>query len=265
MPRDGPPQLSARLMLPILPQKPLPVQCRHTAASAQWSRREESPRLDLTPRERALERAMRKEARIRVPPSDHNPGVHNRMVVRDRPNEDPIPLKCTRGCCRKSSVSGPCTESYRPCRFCAQPVEGSPYFDTHEHQSAEILSMGDELSEYHDTLKMKLNTRFKSLGRAFRMIDQNKSNTCDVQELQQGLTRMFNLEHIPQVHMERMAELMDSSGDGVVRLDEFSRFFTDDHRPQSAVNVRRENALRKARRPASSPTRERSHAGSHAR
>lgn len=225
MPRDGPPQLSARLMLPSLPQKPLPVQCRHTAASAQWSRREESPRLDLTPRERALERAMRKEARIRVPPSDHNPGVHNRMV----------------------------------------PVEGSPYFDTHEHQSAEILSMGDELSEYHDTLKMKLNTRFKSLGRAFRMIDQNKSNTCDVQELQQGLTRMFNLEHIPQVHMERMAELMDSSGDGVVRLDEFSRFFTDDHRPQSAVNVRRENALRKARRPASSPTRERSHAGSHAR
>ena len=111
-----------------------------------------------------------------------------------------------------------------------------------------------QLAMHHEVLKEKLHTRFKSFRKAFRLMDADKSNTCDVREVREGLTRMFNLEHIPQAHMDRLTELMDTSGDGVVRLDEFAHFFSTHHRPQSAVNVRRENALRKAR-PDSSPSR----------
>ena len=213
-PRDGPPQ-AQRLVLPPLPPKhvpkPPPVHRRHTATSANWSRRDESPRLhnQLTPRERALARASM------------------RKPVRSRDMET--------------------TPAFSPPSF-------SPFLDSEQAQRPEILQLGDELAMYHDLLKGKLTTRFKSLGRAFRLMDRDKSNTCDTQEVREGLTRMFNLEHIPRSTMDRMVELMDTSGDGVVRLDEFARFFTDDHRPQSAVNVRRENALRRAR-PASSPPR----------
>jgi len=140
-------------------------------------------------------------------------------------------------------------------------IDASPFLESEEAQDPEIMAMGNELAEYHDLLKGKLNTRFKTLGRAFRLVDQNKSNTCDLRELREGLTRMFNLEHIPNAHMDRMTELMDTSGDGVVRLDEFARFFAEDHRPSSAVDVRRENALRKAARPHSSPPKVRSAKG----
>ena len=121
-------------------------------------------------------------------------------------------------------------------------------------QRPDIMAMSAELSNHHEILKNKLNTRFTSLGRAFRLIDVDKSNTCDRREVRDGLRRMFNLEHIPDAHMDRLTELMDTSGDGVIRLDEFARFFREDHRPQSAINVRRENSIRKAR-PDSSPTR----------
>jgi len=194
------------------PVKPTPVHKRHTAASANWSRRDESPRLELTPRERAIERTRaRFERQARVPFHDDSP--------RER-----------------------------------TPLGGSPFLAEGQAQRPEIMAMSDELAMHHEVLKEKLHTRFKSFRKAFRLMDADKSNTCDVREVREGLTRMFNLEHIPQAHMDRLTELMDTSGDGVVRLDEFAHFFSTHHRPQSAVNVRRENALRKAR-PDSSPSR----------
>ena len=41
-----------------------------------------------------------------------------------------------------------------------------------------------------------------------------------------GLQRFFNLEFMPAKVMKRLFELMDTSGDGTIRLDEFCRFFT---------------------------------------
>lgn len=67
---------------------------------------------------------------------------------------------------------------------------------------------------------------FGTLRRCFRMIDEDKSNECTAHELWLGLRRMFNLDAIPPKVMSRLFELMDTSGDGSIRLDEFCRFFT---------------------------------------
>jgi hypothetical protein len=165
------------------------------------------PNLVLSPRERAVARAERKRQALK--------SVRPKSPPRSRP--DPIALGV------------------------------SPYHYSEHEQSQDILAMGNTLASYHGLLKDKLDTRFKGLGRAFRLIDADKSTTCDAKEVREGLTRLFNLEHIPDRYMDRMMELMDTNGDGSVRLDEFSRFFSTDHRPESAVDVKRENALRKAR------------------
>ena len=86
------------------------------------------------------------------------------------------------------------------------------FHDSEAHQRPEILAMGDDLNQYYEILKGKLNGRFKHLARAFRKIDQDKSNACDGQELRDGLRRLFNLEFIPDHAMDRLVELMDQTG-----------------------------------------------------
>ena len=214
------PNAIAELAAAKLQFQNLPVHKRHTTSSAQ-SYKGDSPQHVLTPsspRERALERSrLRFEKQARVP-------FREEESERDRTSR-------------------------------TQVLALTPYLDDAKAQRPEIIAMSNSLAVHHEQLKDKLHTRFKSMGRAFRLMDVDKSNSCDVKEVREGLTRMFNLEHIPDAQMNRLAELMDTSGDGTVRLDEFARFFSTDHRPSSAVDLHRENALRRATRPASSPTR----------
>ena len=214
------PNAIAELAAAKLQFQNLPVHKRHTTASA-LSYKGDSPQHVLTPsspRERALERSrLRFEKQARVP-------FREEESERDRTSR-------------------------------TQTVDLNPYLDDAKAQRPEIIAMSKSLAAHHEQLKEKLHTRFKSMGRAFRLMDVDKSNSCDVKEVREGLTRMFNLEHIPDAQMDRLTELMDTSGDGTVRLDEFARFFSTDHRPSSAIDLHRENALRRATRPASSPTR----------
>jgi|EP00900_Chrysochromulina_parva_P015694 PAS domain-containing protein len=214
------PNAIAELAAAKLQFQNLPVHKRHTTTSAQ-SYKGDSPQHVLTPsspRERALERSrLRFEKQARVP-------FREEESERDRTSR-------------------------------TQVLALTPYLDDAKAQRPEIIAMSNSLAMHHEQLKDKLHTRFKSMGRAFRLMDVDKSNSCDVKEVREGLTRMFNLEHIPDAQMNRLAELMDTSGDGTVRLDEFARFFSTDHRPSSAVDLHRENALRRATRPATSPTR----------
>jgi hypothetical protein len=74
---------------------------------------------------------------------------------------------------------------------------------------------------------MKIETRFKQLRRAFRLIDLDKSGSCDRAEVRQMLQHLFNcqVDHGP---MELLLDLLDFDGSGHIELREFARFFTND-------------------------------------
>jgi len=77
----------------------------------------------------------------------------------------------------------------------------------------------------HKLLKARLETRFGEIRRAFRLIDEDNSGTCDRDELKYMLNAMFNLD-IPDPIMDRLIDLADFDGDGSINFAEFARITT---------------------------------------
>ena len=93
--------------------------------------------------------------------------------------------------------------------------------------SAAEANLNRETVNLHNFLRMKIETRFKQLRRAFRLIDLDKSGSCDRAEVRQMLQHLFNcqVDHGP---MELLLDLLDFDGSGHIELREFARFFTND-------------------------------------
>ena len=93
--------------------------------------------------------------------------------------------------------------------------------------SAAEANLDRETVNLHNFLRMKIETRFKQLRRAFRLIDLDKSGSCDRAEVRQMLQHLFNcqVDHGP---MELLLDLLDFDGSGHIELREFARFFTND-------------------------------------
>ena len=130
-----------------------------------------------------------------------------------------------------------------PCRACACI-------------SPQVLSL-------HALLKHKIETRFHELRRAFRLIDQDKSGSCDRHECKRMLLQMFNIV-VPEPVIDRMLDLIDVDNDGEIVLAEFNAFFSTteplDLRQRIAQLRRRQRrgrrgAQRGARRPSSASPR----------
>lgn len=96
--------------------------------------------------------------------------------------------------------------------------------DGPEQDPAEA-AMDEEVIQLHATLKSKIESRFSELRRAFRLIDLDKSGSCDRGEMRTMLESMFNLV-VPAHVMERLLDLIDLDGSGDIVLSEFNRFFT---------------------------------------
>jgi len=84
-----------------------------------------------------------------------------------------------------------------------------------------------QVRHWHKVLKDKLETRFGEIRRAFQLIDEDRSGTCDRQELSYMLNAMFNL-NIPEDIMNRIIDLADYDGDGTINFAEFARIATAD-------------------------------------
>ena len=78
------------------------------------------------------------------------------------------------------------------------------------------------------TLKRLMDTRFTELRKAFRLIDEDSSGTCERDELKFMLNAMFNLT-IPENVMDRLIDLADLDGDGSINFAEFARIMTTDN------------------------------------
>ena len=78
------------------------------------------------------------------------------------------------------------------------------------------------------TLKRLMDTRFSEIRRAFRLIDEDSSGSCDRDELKFMLNAMFNLS-IPDPVLNRLIDLADFDGDGVINFAEFARIMTTDN------------------------------------
>jgi len=85
-----------------------------------------------------------------------------------------------------------------------------------------------QVAHWHKVLKDKLETRFGEIRRAFQLIDEDRSGTCDRQELKHMLNAMFNL-NVPDDIMDRIIDLADYDGDGVINFAEFARIVTADN------------------------------------
>jgi Ca2+-binding EF-hand superfamily protein len=74
-------------------------------------------------------------------------------------------------------------------------------------------------------LKQLVMSRFKEMRRAFRLIDEDSSGTCERHELKFMLNAMFNL-NIPERVFDRIIDLADFDGDGTINFAEFARLMT---------------------------------------
>ncbi len=105
-------------------------------------------------------------------------------------------------------------------------------------------ALDEEILQLHAFLKTKIEGRFAQLRRAFRLIDLDKSGSCDRAELKAMLQNMFNL-HVADAPMERLIDLIDFDGSGDIVLSEFNRFFTTTeplNLRQRMVQLRRQKA-----------------------
>ena len=89
------------------------------------------------------------------------------------------------------------------------------------------VARDEDVRYYHKILKRMLETRFSELRRAFRLIDEDRSGSCDREELKHMLTAMFNIE-IPEKVFDRIIDLADYDGDGQIDFAEFARLATED-------------------------------------
>jgi Ca2+-binding EF-hand superfamily protein len=87
------------------------------------------------------------------------------------------------------------------------------------------VATDEEVFLHWSTLKRLVDTRFSEMRRAFRLIDEDSSGTCDASELKFMLNAMFNLS-IPDHVMDRIIKLADYDGDGVINFAEFARIMT---------------------------------------
>jgi len=89
------------------------------------------------------------------------------------------------------------------------------------------MTLDKAVSFHHDILKQKLSTRFTKLTNAFRLVDSDGSGTCDRRELH----RMLN--HLSPAAsnevLDRIIDLADYDGDGVIKYAEFARVFTEEN------------------------------------
>jgi len=83
----------------------------------------------------------------------------------------------------------------------------------------------EDVVYWHGQIKRLLETRFGEIRRAYRLIDQDNSGACDREELKHMLNAMFNLS-VPDDVMEKLIDLADYDGDGVINFAEFARIVT---------------------------------------
>ena len=84
-----------------------------------------------------------------------------------------------------------------------------------------------EVAYHHKILKRLLETRFGEIRRAFRLVDADQSGACDRGEMKHMLNAMFNLS-IPEPVLDRMIDMADYDGDGLINFAEFARIVTAD-------------------------------------
>ena len=88
-----------------------------------------------------------------------------------------------------------------------------------------IVASDEEVKHHFAVLKRLMETRFSEMRRAFRLIDEDASGTCDRGELKFMLNAMFNLT-IPDHVLDRLIDLADFDGDGTINFAEFCRLMT---------------------------------------
>lgn len=90
---------------------------------------------------------------------------------------------------------------------------------------AKLVASDEEVTHHFGNLKRLMETRFSEIRRAFRLIDEDASGTCDRGELKFMLNAMFNLT-IPDHVLDRIIDLADFDGDGQINFAEFARLMT---------------------------------------
>ena len=105
----------------------------------------------------------------------------------------------------------------------AQALQAEVHLE--EAEAAPDQASDDEVYFHHQQLKRLMETRFSEIRRAFRLIDEDSSGTCDRRELKFMLNAMFNLS-IPDHVLDRLIDLADFDGDGQIDFAEFARLMT---------------------------------------
>jgi Ca2+-binding EF-hand superfamily protein len=109
-----------------------------------------------------------------------------------------------------------------------QKMEAAAAADTQAMAKLEKSLVPDhEVAHHHKILKRLLETRFGEIRRAFRLVDADQSGAADRQEMKHMLNAMFNLS-IPEPVLDRMIDMADYDGDGLINFAEFARIVTAD-------------------------------------
>jgi len=82
----------------------------------------------------------------------------------------------------------------------------------------------EDVQYWFKVMQDKMTTRFAELRRAFRTLDEDASGSLEREEFQKMLI-MFNLG-IPANVIEKLIDLADFDGDGLINFAEFCRIFT---------------------------------------
>lgn len=109
-------------------------------------------------------------------------------------------------------------------------VSGTIQDDVVVGDGGNLKLVASDQEVYDNWLKLKnlIATRFSEIRRAFRLIDEDSSGDCDKKEIKFMLNAMFNLS-VPDHVMDRLIDLADFDGDGVINFAEFARIMTADN------------------------------------
>lgn len=99
----------------------------------------------------------------------------------------------------------------------------------HEKQSVSSRNevREEDVIEALGTIRSLIHTRFKDLRRAFRLLDADKSGILSGAEIRRVLM-MFNLAGISDNVLDKIIDLADVNGDGMINYAEFCRTFAPD-------------------------------------
>ena len=108
-------------------------------------------------------------------------------------------------------------------------VQASPRAEAIRSAAPQVLLLAtdDEVRKAHKDIKDKFTTRFSSMRKAFRLMDQDASGGITAEEFGVSMTAN-NLHTIRQPVLDRLFALMNCDGDGRIDYNEFCRMLNAD-------------------------------------